>query len=183
MDALTGRCCLKCGKEKEAHEFRKNRRYLNGLTSWCKTCHEEYRRHWRIKNREHQRHMDALSARRRRAALKARTHYALSPEYRERMKQNVREWRKTHPDWRKNHARRHTYGELREAVLTFIAERDGWLCTLCGKSLDLPKASYDHIVPVMMGGPHRLDNLRMVCKPCNMQRGAVLNRKYDEATE
>ncbi len=31
----------------------------------------------------------------------------------------------------------------------------------------------DHIIPRKAGGTHDLDNLRVLCKPCNLKKGAL----------
>lgn len=52
---------------------------------------------------------------------------------------------------------------LRRAVL----ERDGWRCTQCYTDSDL---QVDHIVPRAYGGKTVLDNLRVLCGPCNREK-------------
>lgn len=55
--------------------------------------------------------------------------------------------------------------ELRLAVM----KRDGNICVLCGTSDDL---TLDHIHPWSKGGPSTLENLRVLCRPCNSRKGA-----------
>jgi 5-methylcytosine-specific restriction endonuclease McrA len=58
-----------------------------------------------------------------------------------------------------------------------IAERDGWICHLCGESID-PNLdrnadmalSVDHIIPKSQGGPDTPDNLKAAHRKCNWQR-------------
>ena len=61
--------------------------------------------------------------------------------------------------------RRHIPTSVRKAVMA----RDGALCNICG-SADRPEL--DHIVPHVHGGPDTIENLRVLCKPCNIRRGA-----------
>ncbi len=42
--------CTKCRKAKPASEFGRSKRSLDGLRSWCKTCHAMESREWREKN-------------------------------------------------------------------------------------------------------------------------------------
>jgi 5-methylcytosine-specific restriction endonuclease McrA len=55
-----------------------------------------------------------------------------------------------------------------------IYERDGGKCRSCGE--DVPAASFelDHIVPLVLGGPHVWSNLQVLCMPCNRRKHARL---------
>ena len=59
-----------------------------------------------------------------------------------------------------------------------IANRDGWVCHLCGEPID-PNASrnsdwglsLDHLIPLSAGGEHRRDNAAIAHRWCNSVRG------------
>ena len=62
-----------------------------------------------------------------------------------------------------------------------LAERDGWVCWLCGGEIDpgAPTGSpwrgtADHLVPRSRGGSSELVNLRLAHRRCNMRRGSHL---------
>ena len=57
--------------------------------------------------------------------------------------------------------------DVRRAVF----ERDGGRCTECGSNFDL---QYDHMIPVALGGATTVDNLQLLCGPCNRLKGADL---------
>jgi 5-methylcytosine-specific restriction endonuclease McrA len=59
------------------------------------------------------------------------------------------------------------YREQRERVFM----RDGRACQLCGT--DEGEMHIDHIIPRKSGGDHSLDNLRVLCKTCNLRKGAL----------
>jgi hypothetical protein len=57
--------------------------------------------------------------------------------------------------------------ELRIAVW----ERDGGACVACGARFEL---QYDHVIPLALGGASTLENLQILCAPCNRRKGAGL---------
>jgi hypothetical protein len=50
-----------------------------------------------------------------------------------------------------------------------VFDRDGRACGFCGRGDAL---ELDHVIPFSRGGPDTVANLRVLCKPCNMGRGA-----------
>ncbi|MFD6400706.1 HNH endonuclease [Nocardia sp. NPDC060249] len=50
-----------------------------------------------------------------------------------------------------------------------VFARDGHQCVHCGATEDL---SLDHIYPWSRGGEDTVDNLRVLCRPCNSRKGA-----------
>jgi 5-methylcytosine-specific restriction endonuclease McrA len=52
-----------------------------------------------------------------------------------------------------------------------VFNRDGRFCQLCGT--DEGEMHIDHIIPRKVGGDHSLDNLRVLCKSCNLRKGAL----------
>jgi HNH endonuclease len=57
--------------------------------------------------------------------------------------------------------------EVRRAVF----ERDSGRCVECDSNFDL---QYDHVIPVALGGATTVENLQLLCGPCNREKGADL---------
>ncbi len=57
------------------------------------------------------------------------------------------------------------------AVRLAVFERDGGRCVECGASFDI---QYDHVIPLALGGATTLENLQILCAPCNRAKGAAL---------
>ena len=53
-----------------------------------------------------------------------------------------------------------------------VLHRDGYKCVVCGRNAkdDGVKLHIDHIVPVSKGGTNNINNLRTLCKDCNLGR-------------
>jgi hypothetical protein len=70
------------------------------------------------------------------------------------------EWRKTQDgDYRRN---------IRAGVRQEVMKRDGYACVDCGTGENL---SLDHIQRYRDDGPDTVENLRVLCMPCNQVRG------------
>lgn len=55
-----------------------------------------------------------------------------------------------------------------------IIERDSSTCYLCGQVLAPDKITIDHVIPLVRGGSHTADNLRVACRPCNSRKNGRL---------
>ena len=82
------------------------------------------------------------------------------------------------PKSRKAKKRRPGRSRLRRsaAVCVKLAERDGWVCHLCGDPID-PSAkgghqpTIDHLIPRSEGGSNAQENLKLAHRRCNQRRG------------
>jgi hypothetical protein len=50
-----------------------------------------------------------------------------------------------------------------------VWDRDGGACTQCGERFEL---QFDHVIPVALGGATTVENLQVLCGPCNRAKGA-----------
>lgn len=81
-------------------------------------------------------------------------------------------WREVPDGWRFVHWRKSQDGDyrrnIRKSVRAAVMARDERRCVLCGSTQNL---SLDHIVRYRDDGPDTVDNLRVLCMPCNLERG------------
>lgn len=52
-----------------------------------------------------------------------------------------------------------------------VFERDGGRCVECGSAFDI---QYDHVIPLALGGANTVENLQILCAPCNQAKGGTL---------
>ena len=59
--------------------------------------------------------------------------------------------------------------------MDLILERDGYECVWCRRPIDvgLNRATTDHIIPRVKGGPSWLENEVASCRGCNKKRGHI----------
>lgn len=68
---------------------------------------------------------------------------------------------------------RKEFRDNRAEFLTAIIERDGQFCARCQTT---ERLSIDHIMPVSRGGTNALDNLRLLCRPCNSKKSNKIQK-------
>lgn len=51
-----------------------------------------------------------------------------------------------------------------------LARRDGLACRLCGAEPGRAGLTMDHITPWSKGGRTELENLQLLCEPCNVAK-------------
>jgi len=60
-------------------------------------------------------------------------------------------------------------GAIPSDVKQLIWSRDGGRCRACGSNTEL---QFDHIIPIAYGGGSDVENLQVLCGPCNRRKGA-----------
>lgn len=155
------RICPRCGRSSDETKFHRSNSTKSGFQGICAECHRQ----------------GLLSG----IGVKACTKWR--EEHRDAMRSLMHERYRTKPEawYRYTHARR-THKEaaaVEEISSRRVYERDGWICQLCGESVDKTlrnrhpmMASLDHIVPVSKGGAHTYDNVQLAHLSCNNAKGA-----------
>jgi len=106
--------------------------------------------------------------------------------HRERWRAQARAWYTAHRPyahtWDKIHPQEHAEKERRRRArqhgaivgsidMEAIKVRDRMMCCICGKRVTKKDLSFDHTIPLSLGGPHSQENLRVAHRRCNSQRG------------
>jgi 5-methylcytosine-specific restriction endonuclease McrA len=167
--------CTKCGETKPFSEFSPSTDGRDGLRSQCKACRASYSRNYAavypekiVASNARYYTANAEDQRARQARRRA--------EHPEQIRANNQAWPVEHPE-EKNalnagyRARKFDApgrGITSDEWLEILAEADG-ICTYCEKP---GKLTMDHIVPLLLGGAHDIDNIAAACGPCNSSKGA-----------
>jgi len=157
-----GKCAV-CGVCGNAFECKRRRLHADGLLR-CKDCKSKYnleyhQSKWRTSTKckvgqSKFRMTDKAKAIRRR--------YSQSEHGKDKLREHcrLRYWKD--PEGARLRVIAYTHG-VEKTSLYEIIERDK-VCQLCGSDR---KLQFDHIHPVSAGGKGSLDNLQLLCGPCN----------------
>lgn len=185
--------CPKCGETKPIGEWGRNSTTKDGLQGWCKSCLRDY------SNARYANDQEYAARERERCRDYSNARYANDQEFAERERKrslkwlskptNVewkrkqkQKWAKDNPEARRESSRRRRAvkngAEAEKIDLAALFERDGWVCHLCGESVDRNlkypdpgSASHDHVVPISRGGAHTWDNVKLAHLGCNISKG------------
>ena len=127
---------------------------------------------------------------------KAREAYAKHGGHTAARRDQMRAWKQANADrlraeWRERYATdmafrermldkyRQRYAEKDRGYrkhIPLLFARDGFLCRLCltpfANPHDGTAVHVDHIIPVSRGGGNEVDNLQLLCRACNLSKGA-----------
>ena len=67
---------------------------------------------------------------------------------------------------------RRMWNHLSPALRPILLQRDGDRCLQCGAGEPEVRIHIDHITPLAKGGTNALDNLQVLCQPCNQRKWA-----------
>lgn len=64
-----------------------------------------------------------------------------------------------------------------EEVMNLLEEQNNE-CKGCFVSFDVVAFETDHIVPLAQGGSNTIDNIQLLCRPCNVSKGSKSNEVW-----
>lgn len=181
--------CPTCKETKEIDAFGIARARYDGRQGECRACRsarnavfraenveKERARHaaYNEQNREVLRERGRLYSARQRETYPERQKEALQRWYKSKGRAYHQQWKKAHPDQcieSANRYRARLLGAYHEPVdRTAIIDRDGGICYLCGNTPTGWQLTLDHVIPLVRGGSHTPDNLRVACRSCNARK-------------
>jgi hypothetical protein len=148
----------------------------------------EYSKAWQKRNPEKAKANAAKSYhnrdREKEKAMTAARHAANPEKYRERRKA----WLVANPDSKRishqnRKARKKAHGgKLSQGLIGKLLILQDGKCACCGKSLE---AGYhlDHIMPLVLGGPHVDENMQLLTPRCNMVKGGRHPEEFKKSNE
>lgn len=169
LAAITEKLCRTCGQTKPTSDFYPKKG--GGFRPACKTCSTAGARRWLAENAERCAANIAAWRERNRDHCKA-----YREANRERHLEASRRYKREHPDKTLDACHRHK-ARLKNAPAVEkvsrleIAERDGWICHICGKPVTKKNWSLDHLTPLSKGGEHTAKNIALAHRICNSRRG------------
>lgn len=208
MDIL--KRCRKCGKELPLNNFSPDKKSRDGLGSYCKACKCQQSKEWRQKNRERANINKSTYAQKNPEKVKRSkqnwsknnpeyhtnyqiTYYPLnkhriletggkwSKGNREKRQETAKRWYYSHPLEARELANRRRDLQNRNPVsYAEVLERDGYVCHICGKTVELNKINFDHIAPISKGGRHEINNIAVSHAFCNQSKGNKTMAEYRE---
>jgi hypothetical protein len=55
-------------------------------------------------------------------------------------------------------------------VMLKVVRRDNYICQTCRNHVHDDEIELDHVIPISKGGPTTVENLRLLCRPCNRKK-------------
>lgn len=193
--------CTICEKEYSFDEMcsHKNKRF--GIDNICKKCNakktEAFYKKYPNKKREYDKKYASKNKtkislnsklkyikNREEKLKKAKKYYA---ENKEDIKKRVSKYRKTpkgkvvKTNSSNKRRSKEKYGKINTEHLIHLRDNTT-KCEICNTELNENNRHLDHIVPLNIGGSHRINNVRYICSSCNLKRprdGRDIINKFD----
>jgi len=162
-----------CNREKPFEQFGKSKSAHDGLAVYCKECSHIKRIANKEQTREYNKSRRPTIAEQENA--KSRERYEANKE---KVTARQRAYGKANPLKRMQNTRRYQVRKKNASVekvsYEHILERDGHYCYICCSSIHPSKISFDHVIPIIRGGTHSEDNIRVAHIVCNSRKGTRL---------
>lgn len=171
--------CSKCRKEKQYTDFHKDASRLDGYHYYCKSCNKEHRQtdHYKkLKSNTDRRYRNkyADELKKKKAAYYIKNQERIKDKMRQRYAEKSGEY-KERARQRKNRLK----STIQEPYTKQqIYDRDNGLCFLCEELVDLslnhpnPMCfSFQHAMPLILGGYDTPDNVLTSHLVCNLRQG------------
>jgi 5-methylcytosine-specific restriction endonuclease McrA len=155
------RWCYGCNTEKPSESFVKSKPAKAGYHTYCKDCHATNATAYYTKNKE------AILIREK----KRRESFDYHADY---VKRRLKLLAKN----KARHARKKN-AVVEKVSLERVLERDGYHCYICNQEVNPEHLSFDHVIPLIMGGKHSESNLKVAHKVCNSRKQA---RPFEQLT-
>lgn len=147
--------CGKCQLTKDVSDFYKNRARYDGYSSQCKSCSD-------VTNNIRPRRIQQI--------------HEWQERNRQRVQANVRAYGRNNrlvKNQIEGKRRAQIYGTQTEKVnYKDILDRDGWICHICKQPVTQETLNFDHVFPLVKGGGHTADNIKVAHAVCNARKGA-----------
>lgn len=172
MDLL---CAGPCGDTKDSSQFYKRSDRPRGFFYQCKDCCKDYTYSWREENPDKiKTHEQSFRARHPERLEKDRlARIARDPDYYNR-------YRRTHLTEHAQVEQTRRARKLDQFVEhvdhRIVYERDNETCGICGEHVEWADFSLDHVIPLSKGGEHSYANTQTAHLPCNIRKGAKIDR-------
>lgn len=190
-DSIEAKCCNRCKAIKPVSDFTKRKDSKDGLQRECRACATLRQKEWRAANPDRERetrhayyarHPEMVKAKNaktyakdpEKARARGRAYYALNKQ---KALASTVAWMKAHPEEmavyrHTRRARQHASGgKIAKGLAASLFNLQRGKCACCG--LPLGKDYHlDHVVPLALGGSNTDDNIQLLRKRCNHQKGA-----------
>lgn len=70
----------------------------------------------------------------------------------------------------------------RPVIRRLIIARDNSTCWICRRVLEDHEIHLDHVIPLIRGGRHDPENVKVACAPCNLWKGDRIIKRVESGT-
>lgn len=180
MSSIPHKHCNTCGLDKPIDQFSKKTGAGDGRQTQCKACVAAYLVDYYQRNKQqlHDKHRVYrklyYECNRELLAEKRRVYQEAYPEH---VRATKRAWDRRNPEKRKEGVLRRRarirQNRVERVDYAVIWDRDQGMCHICGKPVDRSDVHFDHVVALVNGGAHSMDNIRVSHSICNMRKNRM----------